>query len=126
MTSVQDRIARAREGKDLRTARFDPVLDEVTAKLKLAELSASVKGSNVKSKTAEEKNSKMPVNLGSSSTVVDPKGMTKVPIVDAERAVKEKVGVKETNLAKEAALLKEANIERGKGRREGDQLGEGG
>ena len=29
---------------------------------------------------------------------------TKVPIVDAERAVKEKVGVKETNLAKEAAL----------------------
>ena len=29
----QDRIARAREGKDLRTARFDPVLDEVTAKL---------------------------------------------------------------------------------------------
>ena len=37
----------------------------------------------------------------------------KVPIVDAERAVKEKVGVKETNLAKEAALLKEANIERG-------------
>ena len=40
---------------------------------------------------------------------------TKVPIVDAERAVKEKVGVKETNLAKEAALLKEANIERGRG-----------
>lgn len=121
-SSVQDRIARAREGKDLRTARFDPVLDEVTAKLekevakiKLAELSASVKGSNVKSKTAEEKNSKMPVNLGPSSTVVDPKGMTKVPIVDAERAVKEKVGVKETNLAKEAALLKEANIERGRG-----------
>ena len=30
---LQDRIARAREGKDLRTARFDPVLDEVTAKL---------------------------------------------------------------------------------------------
>ena len=29
----QDRIARAREGKDQRTARFDPVLDEVTAKL---------------------------------------------------------------------------------------------
>ena len=45
------------------------------AKIKLAELSASVKGSNVKSKTAEEKNSKMPVNLGPSSTVVDPKGM---------------------------------------------------
>merc|ERR1712240_67827 len=67
-----------------------------------------------KSKTAEEKNSKMSVNLGPSSTV-DPKGMGKVPIVDAERAVKEKVGVKETNLAKEAALLKEANIERGKG-----------
>ena len=45
------------------------------AKIKLAELSASVKGSNVKSKAAEEKNSKMPVNLGPSSTVVDPKGM---------------------------------------------------
>ena len=45
------------------------------AKIKLAELSASVKGSNGKSKTAEEKNSKMPVNLGPSFTVVDHKGM---------------------------------------------------
>ena len=45
------------------------------AKIKLAELSASVKGSNVKSKTAEEKNSKMLVTLGPSSAVVDPKGM---------------------------------------------------
>jgi len=117
-SSIQERLARAREGKDGRPPRFDPVLDEVAAKLekevariKLGEISATDIGECLKAKSAFQarKAGKVPINLGPQPPSGADNKKLKLP-VDEDKAVKEKAGAKETNLVKEAALLKEANI----------------
>jgi len=119
-SSLQERLARARAGKDGRPPRFDPVLDEVAAKLekevariKLGETSATEIRDCLKAQSASlggKAGCKVPGNFGSKLPAGVNNMKLRVPVVDEEKAVKEKAGAKETNLVKEAALLKEANI----------------
>jgi len=121
---LQARLARAREGKDGRPPRLDPVLDEVAAKLekevariKLGEMAATEIGDCLKAKSASQGRAaaKAPVNSGLKPPSDSDDKQLRVP-VDEEMTVKEKAGAKETNLVKEAALLKEANIVKESGR----------
>ena len=108
----KERLARAREGKDGRPPRFDPVLDEVAAKLekevielmqdgffnvayasqqvariKLGETAAAEIGDCLKAKSASQgaKIGKAPVNLGPKPTSgTDNKKVKSILIVEGD------------------------------------------